>query len=39
MHKKPTKTMWETLDDIAETSKVPDTAIEVSRLFGQNVII
>lgn len=39
MHKSLSKTMWETLDDIAETSKVPDTAIELSRLFGQNVII
>lgn len=39
MHKIPSETMWETSDDIAETSEVPDTAIELSRLFGQNVII
>lgn len=39
MHKKTSKTMLETLDDIAETSKVPDIEIELSRLFGQNVII
>lgn len=39
MHRSPSKTVQETLDDIAETSKDPDTAIELSRLFGQNVII
>lgn len=30
---------WETLDDIAETVEVPDIATELSRLFGQNVIV
>lgn len=39
VHKSPSKTVQETLDDIEETSKDPDAAIELSRLFGQNVII
>lgn len=38
MLKKPPKTMLETLNDIAKASKVSDTAEELSRLVGQNVV-